>query len=286
MVLLKNNLRGVQHLGIPVIDIVQAKRWYTEIIGFKVIYETVIHPQAGSIKVAFLNLEDIVLELYQLPQEELEDIKTRGNGHIDHFAVRVFDIIDALCEVLSKGGMLDSSTPNGPIFVKGLWPKGIKYVNLIGPTGERVQLEQRLDLKSFNKKSNIDGWSHLGIVVSNIEISKKFYEKFGFREVTKAKIKDKGNIIKVSILEKCRFRIKLIQPIGKELEEVKLRKDGHIDHIAFDVVDIEKAFEELKQSGINITQENPIFLPLWERGIKYFDILGPDGEKIEFSEKL
>ncbi|MEQ8154102.1 MAG: VOC family protein [Clostridiaceae bacterium] len=284
--LLKENLMGVQHLGIPVVNITQAKSWYIKTLGFQLIYETVINSENGAIKVAFLKLEDIILELYQLPEKELEDIKTRGHGHIDHFAINVFDIIQTLCEMISRGALLDSSTPKGPIFIRHFWSKGISYVNLIGPNGEKVQLQQRLDLKQFNKNSNIDGWSHLGIIVSNIENSKAFYKRFGFKEVMKAKIKEQQSVNIIVVLEKNGFQIELIHPTNNTLEEFSLIKDGHIDHISFNVKDVEKAFQELKKSGLNVIQDKPIFLPFWEKGMKYFNILGPDGEKIEFSQKL
>ena len=284
--LLKGNLMGVQHLGIPVVNITQAKSWYIKTLGFQLIYETIIISKNEAIKVAFLKLGDIMLELYQLSEKELEDIKTRVHGHIDHFAINVFDIIETLCEAISKGALLDSSTPKGPIFVKHFGPKGTAYVNLIGPTGEKIQLQQRLGLKPFNKNSNMDGWSHLGIIVSNIENSKAFYKRFGFKEVMKAKIKKQHGVDIIVVLEKKGFQIELIHPTNTTPEEFSLIKDGHIDHIAFNVKDVEKAFHELKESGLNVIEDKPVFLPFWEKGIKYFNILGPDRERIEFSQKL
>lgn len=284
--LLKGNLKGFQHLGIPVVNITEAKNWYTKILGFQVIYETVIHSEKGDIKVAFLKLKDILIELYQLTEKELEDIKVRGHGHIDHFAFSVLDINEALYNALSKGALLDSSTPQGPILLVSPYLKGLLFVNLIGPTGEKVQLEQQLDFKPLNEKDNIEGWSHLGIVVSDINKSKVFYERFGFKEVMNAIIKVRNGVIKVSTLEKYGFKIELIQPTGKYLDEVKSIKDGHIDHVALNVVDVEKAYQELKEAGLNIIEDKPVFLPFWTNGIKYFSILGPDGEKIEFTQIL
>lgn len=283
--LLKGNLNGLQHIGIPAIDINEAKRWYEKVLGFQTIYEKVINSEDGEIKVAFVKLGDIIIELYQLPEKKLEEIKARGNGSIDHFAIRTDDVVEALCEVFSKGGKLDNTTPCGPVFVKKIYGKGAEYVNLIGPNGEKVQLEQQLDLKASDNKSSLDGLAHIGIVVSDIKRSKRFYGQFGFKEVFKTKIKGDQDEAEVIILRNVGINIQLIQPADK-LEEVKLRKDGHIDHIAFDVRDVEKAFQELRDSGIKVLEEKPVFLPFWERGIKYFNILGPDGERLEFSQKL
>lgn len=284
--LLKGNLTGIQHIGIPVIDLIEAKKWYEEVLGFEVVNKQEISSESGEIKVAFLKLGDLILELYQLPEIELEDIKTRGHGHIDHIAIKAFDVISALCTAIEKGAKVDTSTAYGPVFLKHFYSKGTEYVNLIGPSGERVQLEHRLGLKPVDNNTNLSGLSHLGIVVSDIEISKKFYKRFGFKEVLKTKIKEDQNETKIIVLEKDGVRIQLIQPTDKSLEEVKSRKDGHIDHVAFDVKDVDKAFQELKDAGIKVVQDKPVFLPLWEKGIRYFNVLGPDGERLEFSQRL
>lgn len=284
--LLKGNLTGIQHTGIPVIDLIEAKKWYEEVLGFEVVNQQEISSENGKIQVAFLKLGDLILELYQLPEKELEDIKTRGHGHIDHIATKAYDIISALCTAIQKGAKVDSSTAYGPVFLKHFYSKGAEYVNLVGPSGERVQLEHRFDLKPIGGNTNLGGLSHIGIVVSDIEVSKKFYERFGFKETFKTKIKGYQDEAKVVVLEKNGVNLQLIQPTGKSLKEVKSRKDGHIDHVAFDVKDVDKAFKELKNAGLNVVQDKPVFLPLWEKGIRYFNILGPDGENLEFSQKL
>ena len=71
-----------------------------------------------------------------------------------------------------------------------------------------------------------------------------------------------------------------------ELSEIKQRKDGHVDHVAFDVDDIDLTFETLKQGGFTILEEAPVFLPFWKNGCKYFNITGPDGERLEFNQIL
>ena len=71
-----------------------------------------------------------------------------------------------------------------------------------------------------------------------------------------------------------------------ELKEIRTRKNGHIDHIAFDVADIDTTFAVLKNNGYSIDEPNPIFLAFWERGCKYFNLIGPDGERLEFNQIL
>jgi len=285
-ILLENNLQGVQHLGIPVYNIEQSKDWYTEKLGFQVVHEPSVPTKEGNIKVAFLKKSDMTLELYQLVGESLDEIKTRNHGHIDHFAIDVIDIDKALKDALDAGAILDESNPNGAETIDVFWSKGVKYVIIKGPNGERVELNQRLDLDKLRRRENLNGWSHLGIPVTNLKKSKDFYNQFGFKEIMYAEIPNGDKSIKVLMIEKDGFVIELYQMFGNSLEEISIRKDGHIDHIALDVIDINKAFKELQEAGFEILEDAPVYLDFWDNGVKYFNIRGPDYEKLEFNEKI
>ena len=283
--LLADNLQGGQHLGIPVSDIEQAKAWYTDTLGFTVIHEPKLSTTEGDIQVAFLELGNMTLECYQLVGKELEEVCTRKHGHIDHFTIDVLDIDQALQEAVKKGAVLDDSTPDGPILTPTFWSKGAKYVMLKGPMGEKVELNQRLDLDPSRRKENLSGWNHLGVPVSDIERSKNFYQQFGFIEVMYAEIPENGEAIKASMIKKEDFIIELYRLVGEKLAEIRSRKDGHIDHIALNVVDVEKAYAELQAAGMDIIEESPVFLgSFWDKGCKYFNVRGPDGEKLEFNQ--
>ena len=78
--------------------------------------------------------------------------------------------------------------------------------------------------------------------------------------------------------------IELYQMPKFELPEISGRSNGHIDHIAFDVDDIDQTFSILKNASFHILEEKPIYLPFWKNGCKYFNIIGPDGERLEFNQ--
>lgn len=80
--------------------------------------------------------------------------------------------------------------------------------------------------------------------------------------------------------------LELYQLPEAALAEIRTRKHGHVDHVAFDVNDIDEAFAIAKQSGLNIQEEAPVFLQFWKNGCKYFNITGPDGERLEFNQIL
>jgi len=281
---LEGNLNGVQHLGIPVCDYKKVIPWYVEKLAFELVHEPRIPTPDGEIKIAFLKKGDMVLEFYQLVGDALEEIRSRGHGHIDHFAFDVLDIDRALQVATTNGISLEKSTPEGPLEIPFFWSKGVKYVFLEGPEGEKIEFNQRMDLEPGRRADNLNGWSHLGIPVTDLNLSRDFYQKFGFKEAMYAEIPVDGEVIRASMMEFNGFVLEFYQLLGPELEEVSSRSDGHIDHIAFDVSDCGQAFAELKGEGLEILEEEPVSLPFWENGIKYFNIRGPDGEKLEFNQ--
>ncbi|MBX3254273.1 MAG: VOC family protein [Chitinophagaceae bacterium] len=127
---------------------------------------------------------------------------------------------------------------------------------------------------------------HIGIPVTDIRRSENFYQSLGFSNVMEAEFtqsEGKGTCI---MMQQGAIIIELYQLPGAQLQEVKNRKDGHIDHIAFDVSDIDATYNSLLKAGFNILEPAPVFLQFWKNGCKYFNITGPDGERLEFNQVL
>ena len=60
---------------------------------------------------------------------------------------------------------------------------------------------------------------------------------------------------------------------------------GAINHWAFDTPDIEAAFENAKELGLNFKDTEIQHIDsFWEHGIRYFNVYGPNGETIEFCQ--
>lgn len=60
---------------------------------------------------------------------------------------------------------------------------------------------------------------------------------------------------------------------------------GAINHWAFDTPDIEAAFKNAQELGLNFKDTEIQSIPtFWEKGIRYFNIYGPNGETIEFCQ--
>ena len=127
---------------------------------------------------------------------------------------------------------------------------------------------------------------HIGIPVANIKVSQAFYEQLGFKNVMGSTFEYSGGKGLVAMMKLNGMIIELYQMPEAELTEIRNRQNGHIDHIAFDVDDIDTTFRELKQASFNVLEAAPVFLSFWENGCKYFNITGPDGERLEFNQIL
>ncbi len=132
----------------------------------------------------------------------------------------------------------------------------------------------------------INAFQHLGIPVTDLTRSALFYEKLGFQNVMTSTFEMNGDKGVVSMMKNASMIIEIYQLPPRELAEIKTRTNGHIDHIAFDVDDIDQTYAELKQNSFQIIEDAPVYLPFWKKGCKYFNILGPDGERLEFNEIL
>ena len=128
-----------------------------------------------------------------------------------------------------------------------------------------------MDIKDF-----CSGIQHLGIPTNDIEKTIRFYEQLGF----KVALNTSNNGEAVAFLQKPPPYIET-----KENRTAVMRA-GAIDHIALDVKNIDALFELVKTKQFPMLDEQVNSLPFWENGVKFFTIVGPNKEKIEFCEKI
>ena len=115
---LKDQMNGVQHVGVPTNDIETTIKFY-EALGFKIAFQTV--NEAANEKVAFLKLGNLVIETYENKAAKME------SGAIDHVAIDVKDV--------EKVHELD--------FLP-FWENGVKFFTIEGPNKEKVEFSQYL----------------------------------------------------------------------------------------------------------------------------------------------
>jgi catechol 2,3-dioxygenase-like lactoylglutathione lyase family enzyme len=132
----------------------------------------------------------------------------------------------------------------------------------------------------------INAIQHIGIPVTNIINSQAFYERLGFANVMQSGFGAEDQRGTCIMMKRGSMIVELYQLPDIELAEIRTRKNGHIDHVAFDVPDIEVAYNTIKHAGFDIIEPEPVFLQFWEQGCRYFNITGPDGERLEFNQVL
>ena len=263
--MLESNLGPFIHIGLPVLDIVKVKEWYRSTLGFKIIHEPSLEEDGTTIHISFLQKGGLVLELYELFENEKKDYHTRKNGFIDHLALKVNDVENAT-KLLIKNGA------KRVVEMEGVMGDGQKSQMFMGIYGEKLLIAE-------SKEPGIEDFdlAYIGIAYSNQNEIIIFYKQLGFELLEDPKKSSTLSLRYMNIILKFFFETK---------EALMLRNDGYIDHIAFDIKDIERAHQEIKASGIPVIEQEPVELPFWEKGIKYFNFRGPGGEKLEFEQRL
>jgi catechol 2,3-dioxygenase-like lactoylglutathione lyase family enzyme len=118
------------------------------------------------------------------------------------------------------------------------------------------------------------GVQHIGVPTNDIAKTIAFYEKLGFVNVHE---KD-NNGEQVAFLKLGDLVVETYQN-GKAVGSA-----GAVDHIAINVTDVDAARRIADEMGLEVIEAGQ--LPFWTNGVKYFTILGPNSEKLEFNQYL
>jgi lactoylglutathione lyase len=127
---------------------------------------------------------------------------------------------------------------------------------------------------------------HIGIPVTNLAASTAFYTRLGFTVAMTSTFPHPEGTGHVAMLQLAGITLELYEFPPAALAEIRARQNGRIDHIAFDVPDIDAAFHTLTAAGLTPIEPAPVSLPFWTNGCRYFNILGPDNERLEFNQIL
>ncbi len=128
----------------------------------------------------------------------------------------------------------------------------------------------------MNIGSHITGIQHIGLPTSKMEDTLSFFKFLGFKVAHNTQ--NKGDkVYFLTLKDICIETYEVDAPAGK---------CGAIDHICLNVDNVEATWDAVKEAGY-IPIENEIQeLPFWEKGVKFFNIMGPNGEKVEFGKIL
>ncbi len=130
------SFKGLAHIGILTGNRQEAKSFYMDNFGFKLVSETKLDkPNNAWVELSFLALNDLIVELVE-PSDK-EALPKGGSGSINHLAIRVENLSKIVKELKEKG--IDTFETEEPIFVEKLL-NGSKVIFLQGPSGERLEL--------------------------------------------------------------------------------------------------------------------------------------------------
>ena len=118
------------------------------------------------------------------------------------------------------------------------------------------------------------GVQHIGVPTNDIEKTIAFYTALGFEVAHRAD--NNGEL--VAFLKLGDLMIETYQN-GKAVGAA-----GAVDHIAINVTDVEEARRIADAMKLEVIEEGQ--LAFWENGVRYFTILGPNREKLEFNQYL
>ena len=128
---LREQLNGVQHIGIPTNDIENTIEFYQK-LGFEIAFQTV--NEEANEKVVFLKLHTLVIETYENKAAVMQ------SGAIDHIAIDVKDI-EKVYAMINQAGL--NSTQDTIHFLP-FWENGVKFFTIEGPNKEKVEFSQYL----------------------------------------------------------------------------------------------------------------------------------------------
>lgn len=117
---------------------------------------------------------------------------------------------------------------------------------------------------------------HIGIRSPDVEQSAAFYESLGFHRAAAFSLPEDGS--KVVFMQQADTMLEIYQ--GDPTQAAT------IDHIAMKVPNVDRLYAELSASGFTIEEKEVMQLPFWQSGIRYFNVVGPNAERIEFCQKL
>lgn len=123
----------------------------------------------------------------------------------------------------------------------------------------------------------ITGIQHVGIPTDDLDGTISFYKGLGFEQ---AGLFPNGQ-------EHCAFMRLGNLTIETWTGDPTAKQAGAINHISLNTTDVDKAFAAAKEQGLNLVNTEIQSIPsFWDNGIRFFNILGPNQETIEFCQIL
>lgn len=120
------------------------------------------------------------------------------------------------------------------------------------------------------------GLQHVGLPTADIGKTLAFYQRLGFHIACDTQNGTK----RVAFLRLKDLTLEVYE------SDQAAGKEGAIDHLALNVSDVDAVHAWAVEQGLAALEPEVRFLPFWDRGVRFFTVPGPNGEKIEFNQML
>lgn len=131
--------------------------------------------------------------------------------------------------------------------------------------------------------SLIAGLAHIGLRSADIERATHFYHSLGFTTRQSLTLDSPQGCVEVRFLALGELVLELYQlPWPGQPRDAA---SFGIDHVALRVEDLAATQQWVEQLGYSVI-EGPTHQPSGHNGVRYFMIAGPEGERVEFNQRL
>ena len=127
--------------------------------------------------------------------------------------------------------------------------------------------------------ARVTGIQHIGLPTNDLKKTVEFYKSLGFEQTFETTLPTDY----VVFLQLKNIVIEAFQSIEGPCA---VGHSGAIDHISLDVDDIEATWDAVKAAGYTPLEAEIDGLPYFDKGVRFFNITGPNAETIEFCQIL
>ena len=269
------HITGLSHIALYVHDLAASRGFYNNFLGYQEPYW--LPNTNGGVQLTFVKINDRqFIELFT----EKTGMATNSD-RLYHIAIET-DNAEAMRKYLaSRGIKVPEQVPKGRI--------GNLNFNIWDPDGHQVEIVQYMP----------DGWTvrergrfmsdaristhlrHVGIIVTNLEASKRFYcDVLGFHETWRGT----RNTNQLSW-------VNLGVPDGDDYVELMLYteppppdKRGTAHHMSLEVPDVDRAKATLEARNANTNYARPMAVQTGVNRKRQMNLYDPDGTRVELME--
>lgn len=267
-------ITGLSHVTLLVHDLDASRAFYKDLLGYQEPYS--LFDTNGHVHLAFIKINDT--QFIQLsPEKESQT----NSDRLREISILTDDAEGMRSYLASRGVKVPAKPNQGRI--------GNLEFNISDPEGHQVEIVQypadSWTARDFGKSMSDARISthlkHVGIIVTNLEASEKFYRDiFGFQEIWRgAKTTNQLSWVHMKV------------PDGGDYVELMLytempppEKRGVAQHVSLEVADMEKAKAALEAKPAFQDYSRPVAIQIGINRKRQMNLYDPDGTRVEFME--